>query len=316
MRLIKARCVGYKRLHDSGDLDLDLDVVCIVGPNAAGKSSFLDALTHLNDDRAFESHERTRRNRGDGLIKVQARFVLEPDDRATIAQIPEAADLRQVIFYKRHEADPNLQFEPRIHRDLTPRREVEGRIRKLRDTPWASARAEQEVDGDEPILLAIDAALPVLASDDERLVEDELAPVVALHDLVASADDLPHQARALPSKLDELLAHEQKEHPHNQVWRALFPRMPKFLKFGQDERALQPSYDLTNAGDEAIQNLLRLAGTSYERARTVAREGDKGRKKVFLDRANRELERVFTVAWGQNNILNVSIDLDGMLLTS
>lgn len=315
MRLIKADCLGYKRLYNSGWVDLDPDVVCIVGPNAAGKSSFLNALTHLNDDRAFEPQERTRKNRGRGLVQVRALFVLEPDDRALIADIPEAVALRQVTFFKKNDYAPSLEFEPAIHRDMRPRRDVEARVRKLQAMKWAGERDSEGEETETPNADAIENALAVLASADERLTEDELAPIVALESLVTAADDLPHASRGLPRRLEELLAHERGPHPRDRVRAALRPRMPKFMKFGEEERALEPTYDLTGEGGSAIINLLLLAGTSYEHARAVAREGDKGRKKVFLDRANRALNEAFTEAWGQNNILNVSLDLDGTLLT-
>lgn len=296
-------------------MDLDSEVLCIVGPNAAGKSSFLNALTHLNDDRSFEAHERTRRNRGVGLLQIRALFVLEPEDRAVIADILEAAELRRVTFFKKNEHPRDLEFEPTIQRDLESRRDAHERVEKLRATRWVTERATDEEDAAAPTTDTIDNALAVLASDDQRLSDDELGPVVALLDLVASAEDLPHASRALPRRLEALLTQERQDHPHDRVRAALFPRMPKFLKFGDEERALAPSYDLTGPGDEAINNLLRLAGTSYEDARLVARAGDKGRKKVFLDRANRTLDEAFTEAWGQNNVLNVSLDLDGTLLT-
>ena len=315
MRLIKAHCLGYKRLHDSGWLDLDPELVCIVGPNAAGKSSFLDALTHLNDDRSFESYERTRKNRGSGIIQVQALFVLESAERDAIADIPEAASLRQVTVFKKNHHQRNLQFEPKIRRDLKLRKDANERVQKLEATKWAAERDKDDEEGEAPTVDAIRNARAVLSSEDERLTEDQLAPVVALLDLVVSALDLPHPARGLSQRLQAFLTHERQQHPHDRVREVLLGRIPKFFKFGDEERALKPSYDLTSAGDQAIQNLLRLAGTSYEHAREVAEEGDKGRKKVFLDRSNRALDGAFTKAWGQNNILNVSLDLDGMLLT-
>jgi len=53
VRLIKADCLGYRRFLKVARMDVDRDLICVVGPNAAGKSSFLAALTHLDHDEGF-----------------------------------------------------------------------------------------------------------------------------------------------------------------------------------------------------------------------------------------------------------------------
>ena len=47
MRLVKIRIAGFRRFKDA-TLNLDADLIAIVGPNEAGKSSLLQALTYLN----------------------------------------------------------------------------------------------------------------------------------------------------------------------------------------------------------------------------------------------------------------------------
>ena len=76
MRLVSAYCKGYRRFYEQADMNLDPRLVCIVGPNAAGKSSFLKALTRLNEE--FEgvdfergrSHSQSRRRKGRGRRPV------------------------------------------------------------------------------------------------------------------------------------------------------------------------------------------------------------------------------------------------------
>lgn len=48
MDLIKAQLKGFRRCHDD-TLDLNEDVVAIVGPNDAGKSSLLEALASVEN---------------------------------------------------------------------------------------------------------------------------------------------------------------------------------------------------------------------------------------------------------------------------
>lgn len=66
-------------------MDLACFLVCIVEPNAAGKSSFLDALVRFNPSDDFEDAERTRAE-GEGQVStsLRARFDLDDEDRAVL----------------------------------------------------------------------------------------------------------------------------------------------------------------------------------------------------------------------------------------
>lgn len=100
MRLIKASASGYKRLAHNCELNLDTDPVCIVGPNAAGKSSFLDALVHLNDDRAFTATEGTRVPGGDRMEpSIEARFELDEEDREELDGLPPLRATGQGLMF-------------------------------------------------------------------------------------------------------------------------------------------------------------------------------------------------------------------------
>src|SRR4051812_26797796 len=92
MRLVSAYCKGYRRFYERADMNLDPRLVCIVGPNAAGKSSFLKALTRLNPEFEgidFDAVDQTRSHAGEG-IEVGARHELDAGDRAVLAEVPEA----------------------------------------------------------------------------------------------------------------------------------------------------------------------------------------------------------------------------------
>src|SRR3954451_20461424 len=101
MRLIKADCFNYKRLRNWVDMDLGAKLICIVGPNEAGKSSFLDALEHLDRDDDYSRQERTRGVATSEIVQVRARFLLDEEDKALLADIPEAASARQLVMWKK-----------------------------------------------------------------------------------------------------------------------------------------------------------------------------------------------------------------------
>ena len=53
MKLIWVEINGYRRFEKKAKMNLDGKLIAIVGPNEAGKSSFLKALEHLNSSDAF-----------------------------------------------------------------------------------------------------------------------------------------------------------------------------------------------------------------------------------------------------------------------
>jgi ATPase subunit of ABC transporter with duplicated ATPase domains len=149
MQLIAAFCSHYRRFADETTMDLNPKVVCIVGPNEAGKSSFLTALTHLNSP-DFTAAERTRGQQAEP--GVGARFLIDNEDRNVLADIPEARNARHYIWQAgagRHQ----YSFEPQVKRDRSGRREVVERLRKLADGRWldgvpAAAEDEQPATSD------------------------------------------------------------------------------------------------------------------------------------------------------------------------
>jgi AAA domain, putative AbiEii toxin, Type IV TA system len=311
MRLISALCLGYKRLRSSGHMDLDSNVICIVGPNGAGKSSFLESLTHLNDDREYTPSERTRSTTT--TIQVLARFVLEEDDRQALNAVPEAKGVRQFILYKKDTHGRLAETEPAIARDRGPRDDVLARLRKLRSDDWL-ASADGSAD-DPSLTVLVDNAVAAAEREDEDLPESAVDALLVLGERLKALATLPYRLRGLAARVAALTTIEAYTNPRIQAIDILRERCPQFLMFKDADRALNATYDLNGPGDPAIRNLLALAGTSYETAQALVGSGDKGHKSVFLDRANGRLREVFTHAWGQHDDLTVRLDLDASVLT-
>ena len=97
MRLIEAEWSGYKRFAAEKRTDLDGALICIVGPNASGKSSFLNALEHFNNNNEFNETERTRAEQGQTLPPaLRITFESEKGDREALSEIPEAANAKRL----------------------------------------------------------------------------------------------------------------------------------------------------------------------------------------------------------------------------
>ena len=69
-------------------MNVDGRVIAVVGPNEAGKTSFLEALAHLTEAREFANAEWSRgHERPDDEI-VSARFLIEDADRDAMGALP------------------------------------------------------------------------------------------------------------------------------------------------------------------------------------------------------------------------------------
>lgn len=314
MRLIATDCMNYKRLRTGDEMDLGPSLVCIVGPNEAGKSSFLDAMVHLDHDEEFLPQEKTRGAATSDTIQVRARFLLDDDDKALIADIPEAGGVRQLVQWKRDTLERGRRLDPAPTRDRAPRHDVQNHLQRLRDAGWPQSPLDDDEIEDPSTADLLDQALAVTENGAETLDEaDEVGVLVSLLERL-QRESVPHAHRGLPDRVEQLIAHERVPDPHTRALAVLIPRIPRFMKFGQDERGLKATYTLGAENDPALENLLRLAGTDYAEATAVASGGDRGRKTVWLDRTRDRLRDKFSKAWKQSD-LTVRFDLDGPVLS-
>jgi hypothetical protein len=344
MDLIKAKVSGYKRLADNCELNLETDPVCIVGPNAAGKSSFLDALVHLNHKNDFEHTEKTRVPGGRTLEPhIEARFVLSEEERALVSDIPEAEGIRQFFVNKYGDRDGTwYNADPYPGRDLSKRQEMQAQLASLREIGWPASAQGIEESLDPPpnpsVSSLFDAAVE-LTSSSEQYKEEEAGDLEALAERLrpilvqvgerveaqAGGDpyqgpdwpEFPEDLIGLADDLSRLAALEKEEHPLRKVIRALSAAVPQFLKFDDLARRLETKYDLS--GDEppagsGIHNFLSLAGTNWAEAVEVMEADDPGWKKTYIEDRDKALKERAALVWGQSDI-EVTVGLDGSILT-
>lgn len=77
MRLVTVGVKGYKRFAAPAEMSVDGRVIGIVGPNEAGKTSWLQALVHLSTADELEPGEWTRGQHRTTDRVVWARFALD-----------------------------------------------------------------------------------------------------------------------------------------------------------------------------------------------------------------------------------------------
>jgi ABC-type cobalamin/Fe3+-siderophores transport system ATPase subunit len=318
MRLVSAYCKGYRRFYQQADMNLDPRLVCIVGPNAAGKSSFLKALTRLNsefDGIDFDTVDHTRSHAGE-QIEVGARYELDAEDRAEIAEVPEARNATHLKVRKvSARSDRMFDLEPVPVRDRQPRADLAKRLTAFRRSKWVRNRAAQETSEGLEVTDAVLARTATgLTADVENLTDETKTDLHELEKRLGTASQDAMQARQLQRALTTVRYAESIDHPHDRAVRLLSDRVPQFVEFREDLRQLAATYNVDEAPDMAIHNVLELAGTSWDKL-VSAINSDAGRQKTWTDRADVAAQERLAEWRQQGGELKLSFNIDGRALT-
>jgi energy-coupling factor transporter ATP-binding protein EcfA2 len=353
MRLIKAKISGYRRLANGCEIKLDTDPVCIVGPNAAGKSSFLDALEHLNHENEFLPKEKTRVPRGAPMEPgIEARFALDEAEKKLLGEIPEATEVTQLLIHKSGNSEISYQPQPPPKRDRSKRKAALTLLQELAKSNWLSGVEQIEPQLDpaperstpELLKAAIEAAecdspnlgdqIEAVVAFRERLLmvyteqrQEDLAKE-RLEENPENAEDEDPSWRKWPSlakkyeplftDLHALIEYEQQPHPQRQVINALLDQVPEFIPFTDLARELGSVYDLANEepppDGAAIHNFLALADTSWSEMLGYMQGGDAGGTEAYEERVNELLEQRAALVWEASE-LRVRVRIDSTALT-
>lgn len=283
MFLKSAHVKRYKSIDDSGPVQFDRAVSCLVGKNESGKTAFLEALYRLNPLpmghtqvfdglRDYPRRTYTRDREGvPGTIVIEATFTLDPDDVSEVEKVlgKGALSSTDVLICKNYE---NKQI----------------------------------------------CTLPI---NEQQLVENLVAgagvdPGVAGG--VSSVEELVSKLKAQsdpPEAVSSFLKQLEGKDYHQEVLNILAKRIPKFLYF--DEYNIMPgrvsiqklvatAEDQLDPGERTALSLLRLAGVQ---AKEFTEAKYEARKASLEAAANQLTDEVFDY-WSQNNDLSIELDVD------
>lgn len=307
MELTRITYNGFKRLRAKHTMNVDSKLVAVVGPNDAGKTSFLRGLERLNGAGSFTADEPTRSQRDTPDTWVLARYSLDDADRAALADygLPGSDAARELLAWKQKGDTLHLKIEPAIQRDLEPRRTSRDRLQKFNERGLAALS-----DEDQQVLrqLALD-----LDSEEETLSEEA---VIRIKLAAAALQPVGGQtATRLAKRLAELHAHEDDEAASETAAEVLDGRRPRFLFFDDDARELQATYPLSGTANGALRNLLSLAGVAWQHFQDAWSKQDPGQLEGLELQANEALKKSYAAAWTQQHTpLVVRLRLDGDVL--
>jgi hypothetical protein len=314
MRLTKVGLAGYRRFASGTEMNVDADVIAIVGPNEAGKSSFLEALTLL-DESEFPPSALTR---GGNVLESQAvvwaLFRVEDKDREELETVPGGVDVRWLRVVKNADGELHYELKPTVKRD----RRLRERLATKLDKALRARRFRSMTYGDEPVESLVRDALKAIQGGESTLPLAAITSLEFLRDVLEDTvlSDQPKYLQSLESDIAALVEHETQDHPSVVAEERLASHLPPIVLFGDAERSLESSYDLGQLAEEpppALANVARLAGLDLVALRDAAVEGDRARVEELEEDARVRLDEAFADAWRQYRI-RVRAQLDGQTL--
>jgi hypothetical protein len=295
MELLAVGVWGYRRFEkDEGNLDVAGSPVAVVGPNEVGKTSFLQALQHLNHRSEFDRNELTRG--GNGKACVRARFALDDDDRAEIASFGGVGKPMILFIWKREGGGINSSLEPELERDLEPRRKVVTALAKVITSKWARGAV------DDTLVEQLTKLHDDLVGDEQTLDDEVVDALRAASSELRDDESAPPAAKRLADPLEALAEHEAKPHPDASAREVLLERRPRFLWFESDRRELNSSYSTQNPAPPTLRNLLAMADLDWDALRAAVGESDDNTAAELVRDANHQFETVFAGRWAQANV--------------
>lgn len=319
MDLIKAQLKGFRRFSDI-TIDLDENVIAIVGPNEAGKSSILDALASVRNSSPFRA-DLTRGADPDSKQRiVELTFVLDDEELAYVGQLDGVGQPRYYLKWKTpdgnsyHKVHPqyqrNRQIREAIRTDL-----VEALNKRPPSAPTDQAAKSDSADAEES------AAQPGLTERLQQIVEElgterENLPenvVERVSSAKTTAQDLFDHSdtkvaarwlRGIIHALERLHAHEEAENPRERLFDYLSDRCPRILFFSEEDRELASEYPVEQLADPpaALAHLLRLGEVDMARLNTAIAEGQNEVRYTIQAQANQKLRKRFGEAWRQSDV--------------
>lgn len=298
MRMSKFRVQKFRNIIDTGEIDVDEAVTCLVGMNESGKTAVLSALHRLNpiDGEGFDEQRDYPRwllskDRREGVIDdaspISASFELEQVDRELLEDAVGSGVFPsgEVIVSRQYNSDVTTWSLPQDTKRAVQNLLSGSELRKKTLDHFKDAADFDKVE-------AICAQL--VADETDKQHERTQGEIARIREALA----------ALPGK---------------DVWgvavAVLKSRLPKFFYFS-DYSQLEGRIDIDrlagnddqvgSSADQTARALLRLASTT---PKAVA-SGDYEDRKSELEAVGHELTSQVFEYWKQNKNLRVQFDID------
>jgi predicted ATPase len=294
MKLSSARIRMFRNIIDSGPIEFEPDVTCLLGKNESGKTAVLHALHRQNPAPAptafdvFDDYPRWKyvSDRREGLISeahpIECFFELEEEDVAAVVE----------------------ELGPRVLRSRTLKRSI-------------------NYDGEAFIGFDVDEAAALTNYLDSAHVSEDLRKLIkpgsGPEEVKNGKAFAAHIDAATKSEVDALANQVALKFQDRSAWsiakEILKQRLPQFFYFSHYEimpgrvdlsRLFSAEQAPAQSGLQTVRALLRLAGADRE----VLTADEFEERKAELEAISSTLSREVSRYWTQNDSLLVEIEAD------
>ncbi|MGX7925189.1 AAA family ATPase [Tsuneonella sp. HG094] len=314
MQLENLKLRGFRRFEEETNVQLSGKLVALTGPNEAGKSSILKALSSFRDEEAIDAVDTTFNS--DVKPWLELSFYLSAADLKA-AQLSEASWL---IVRKEQNGSLTYRLSPTPKRDTAKRSIVVKGLQKLLTS--RSLRLKFE-----------DAGKPIADEKYSQLI-DEIShqnplsdsAVVLLNEAksaltVEKNAEFPQYARILPREIEALLEFEETHDPIDYAIDELRNRIPNILMFSEKDRNIQLPYNINlynhppqpKRPSKPVAEILRQADVSIPQIKQAREAANQGAVTGIINSANEKLADLSRGVWSQSDAALV-LALDGAQL--
>jgi energy-coupling factor transporter ATP-binding protein EcfA2 len=298
LELVALKICGWRRFATAQTLQTPGKLVAILGPNEAGKSSLLRALSFLRAVGAAEASD-TSRGMPRKNTKVIGYLSLSQEELKSCGL---TRPTRVILAKGADDSVPTYELEPAAPaRDDALRKAVITQIERcLRNRRFYDAIPETTEEQLQTLTSTLTNAGPNL----DRAQLDQLTQVIS----ILRNEDIPQRplyVASLADRLRSLLEHEEAPAPSEVAGEYIKTHLPKILFFGQDERNLEQSYlfdDLLTQVPAALENLADVAGLNIKALAVAVAANDAAEIESIKASANAKLKARFEEDWSQSGV--------------
>lgn len=318
MRVSRIEFNGYRRLAKAAT-SIDGPLTAFVGFNEAGKTTVLRGLQWFTNGAEVSPIDRNRSRppASDSSSVVKVFYELDEDDKEAFADIPMDNPPTTLVLYKRRDGNRIRSLSPSPNRPAKLFEQTRAGLVKA--TAKLEAQFAQASDqGQHDPRDWAETVLEALASPDEEWSAQSLSAAALLAAWLRETPagrKRPRHAQ-LARQLDQVAALVSEDHPSDAVWNAIADRIPDFVLFEDEDRALETTYNLKPENRKispAVARLLTLAGIDLDEMWSHIQTGDSTKRETALERGNDRLRDLFDHAWNQSKV-TVRFNVNGTLL--
>jgi predicted ATPase len=294
VRLVKARIQNYRSIEDSGEIDFENDVTCMVGKNESGKTAVLQALHLLNPLNPIKGK------------KTYDEVMDYPSRHSSAYKRSKAKDGPAGVLTAtfRLDDDEFAEVERELGVGVLKRRELV--VKK-----GYAAGATYDLPSDEAVAVAHKIASLDLPSGDE--VEARKSKTFA--DLLVFMNDLVEPNSAVRELIAEIGAWRDQRFTLHLIDRHLSPRLPRFFYF-DDYNVMKGDVSIPNLREKQTNNTLTPADQTFLSLLATVNADLDDLENNSYEALMRELEGAANGItddvmkfWSQNKDLEVFIDV-------